>query len=92
VLSQVTEDYPTIILSDISPQDIKSIIEFIYHGEIRVPVENISSLLEAAQSLKISGLVDVSIKLLLVNYIFVTDFGIYKFICKFIIVACIFNR
>ncbi|XP_012523386.1 uncharacterized protein LOC105829233 [Monomorium pharaonis] len=59
VLSQVTEDCPTIILSDISPQDIKSIIEFIYHGEIRVPVENISSLLEAARSLKISGLIDI---------------------------------
>lgn len=71
MLSQVTEDYPTIILSDISSQDIKSIIEFIYHGEIRVPVENISSLLEAARSLKISGLVDVSVKLLfVVNYIF----------------------
>ncbi|XP_018315099.1 uncharacterized protein [Mycetomoellerius zeteki] len=59
VLSQVTEDYPTIILSDISPQDIKLIIEFIYHGEIRVPVENINSLLEAARSLKISGLINI---------------------------------
>lgn len=63
MLSQVTEDYPTIILSDISPQDIKLIIEFIYHGEIRVPVENINSLLEAARSLKISGLINVSFKL-----------------------------
>ncbi|CAL1675979.1 unnamed protein product [Lasius platythorax] len=60
VLSQVTEDCPTIILSDISPQDIKSIIEFIYHGEVRIPVDNINSLLEAAQSLKISGLVDIN--------------------------------
>jgi len=64
IFSQVTEDYSTIILSDISPQDIKSIIEFIYHGEVRVPVEDISSLLEAARSLKISGLVDVSVTLL----------------------------
>ena len=64
MLSQVTEDYPTIILSDISPQDIKSIIEFVYHGEICVPVENISSLLEAARSLKINGLINVSIKLI----------------------------
>nr|XP_012217483.1 PREDICTED: uncharacterized protein LOC105669223 isoform X1 [Linepithema humile] len=59
VLSQVTEDYPTIILSDISPEDIKLIIEFIYHGEVRVPVENINNLLEAARSLKISGLVNI---------------------------------
>ncbi|XP_014477716.1 PREDICTED: uncharacterized protein LOC106746060 isoform X2 [Dinoponera quadriceps] len=60
VLSQVTEDNPTIILSDISPQDIKSIIEFAYHGEVRVPVENISNLLETARSLKISGLIDIN--------------------------------
>ncbi|XP_072753644.1 uncharacterized protein [Anoplolepis gracilipes] len=58
VLSQVTEDNPTIILSDISPQDIKSIIEFIYCGKVQIPVDNINSLLEAAQSLKISGLID----------------------------------
>lgn len=70
VLSQVTEDNPTIILSDISAEDIKSIVEFIYRGEVRIPVDNIKSLLEAAQSLKISGLVDVSMKLLLfsINY------------------------
>lgn len=58
----MTEDHPTIILTDVSLQDIKSIIEFAYHGEIRIPVENISSLLEAARSLKISGLIEVSIK------------------------------
>lgn len=66
MLSQVTEDYPTIILSDISPQDIKLIIEFMYHGEIRVPVENINTLLEVARSLKISGLIDVSVSLFIV--------------------------
>ncbi|RLU17015.1 hypothetical protein DMN91_011084 [Ooceraea biroi] len=59
LLSQVTEDYSTIILSDISPRDIQSIIQFMYHGEVRVPVEDISSLLEAARLLKISGLIDI---------------------------------
>ncbi|EFN80703.1 Protein bric-a-brac 1 [Harpegnathos saltator] len=59
VLSQVTEEHPTIILSDVSLQDIKSIVEFAYHGEVRVPVENISSLLDTARSLKISGLIDI---------------------------------
>ncbi|XP_076760561.1 uncharacterized protein LOC143429059 [Xylocopa sonorina] len=59
ILSQVNEDHPTIILSDISAQDIKSIIEFTYHGEVRVPVENISSLLDAARSLKICGLIEI---------------------------------
>ncbi|XP_043586572.1 uncharacterized protein LOC122569498 isoform X2 [Bombus pyrosoma] len=59
ILSQVNEDHPTIILSDISAQDIKSIIEFTYHGEVRVPVENISTLLDAARSLKICGLIEI---------------------------------
>ncbi|XP_032689081.1 uncharacterized protein LOC116852641 [Odontomachus brunneus] len=59
IFSQVTDDHPTIILSDVSPQDLKSIIEFAYHGEIRIPVENISSLLDAARSLKISGLIEI---------------------------------
>ncbi|XP_014609142.1 PREDICTED: uncharacterized protein LOC106789457 isoform X2 [Polistes canadensis] len=59
VLSQVNEDHPTIILSDISAQDIKSIIEFTYHGEVRIPVENINSLLDAARSLRICGLNEI---------------------------------
>ncbi|XP_012150886.1 uncharacterized protein LOC100876849 isoform X2 [Megachile rotundata] len=59
ILSQVNEDHPTIILSDISAQDIKSIVEFTYHGEVRVPVDNISSLLDAARSLKICGLIEI---------------------------------
>ncbi|XP_047345726.1 uncharacterized protein LOC124947510 isoform X1 [Vespa velutina] len=59
VLSQVNEDHPTIILSDISAQDIKSIIEFTYHGEVRIPVENINSVLDAARSLKICGLIEI---------------------------------
>nr|XP_033328284.1 uncharacterized protein LOC117221433 [Megalopta genalis] len=60
VLSQVNEDHPTIILSDVSAQDIRSIVEFIYHGEVRVAVENISSLLDAARSLKICGLIEIN--------------------------------
>ncbi|XP_066597084.1 uncharacterized protein [Prorops nasuta] len=59
VLSQVNDDHPTIILSDISAQDVRSIIEFTYHGEVRIPVENISSLLDAARSLKICGLIEI---------------------------------
>ena len=59
VLSQATEDHPTIILSDISAQDVRSIVEFSYHGEVRIPVDNISDLLEAAHSLKICGLMEV---------------------------------
>lgn len=59
----MTEDHPTIILSDVSPQDVRSIIEFAYNGEIQIPMENIDNLLEVARSLKINGLIDVSIRL-----------------------------
>ncbi|XP_012279259.1 uncharacterized protein LOC105699101 [Orussus abietinus] len=59
VLSQATEDHPTIIISDISARDIRSIVEFTYHGEVRIPVENIGNLLDAAHSLKICGLMEI---------------------------------
>lgn len=61
LLTQVNEDHPTVILCDISAEDIKAIIEFIYRGEVRVPVQNIGSLLKAARSLKIYGLIEVCI-------------------------------
>ncbi|XP_034951208.1 uncharacterized protein [Chelonus insularis] len=59
ILSETPEDHPTIIISDISPQDMKSIVEFSYRGEVRIPVENINSLLEAAHLLKICGLMEI---------------------------------
>ncbi|XP_012259404.2 uncharacterized protein LOC105687991 [Athalia rosae] len=59
LLNQVHEDSPTIILSDIAAQDIRCIIDFMYNGEVSIPVENISSLLEAAHFLKIRGLMEI---------------------------------
>ncbi|KAK0075165.1 hypothetical protein PV325_007282 [Microctonus aethiopoides] len=59
VLSESTEDHPTIIISDISPEDMRSIVEFSYHGEVKIPVESISHLLDAAHSLKICGLMEI---------------------------------
>lgn len=60
-MSETKEDHPTIIISDISAEDVRSIVEFSYQGEVRIPVENISNLLDAAQLLRISGLMEVSI-------------------------------
>lgn len=62
ILNQVHEDSPTIILSEISARDVQFIVDFIYNGEVSVPVENIGSLLEAAHSLKIRGLMEVKRK------------------------------
>lgn len=54
------EENPVIILSEMNPQIIKLIVEYCYHGEVRVPTESINTLLEAAHLLKIVGLMDVS--------------------------------
>uniref|UniRef100_A0A0C9QY18 Bab1_0 protein n=1 Tax=Fopius arisanus TaxID=64838 RepID=A0A0C9QY18_9HYME len=59
ILSETMEDHPIIIISDISANDVRSIVEFSYHGEVRIPVENISNLLEAAQLLRINGLMEI---------------------------------
>ncbi|XP_058800883.1 uncharacterized protein LOC131669773 isoform X2 [Phymastichus coffea] len=57
--SQVSDDHITVILDDIDPKDVRSIVEFIYNGEVRTPVENINNFLAAAQTLKIQGLMEV---------------------------------
>ncbi|XP_063987142.1 uncharacterized protein LOC135167656 isoform X1 [Diachasmimorpha longicaudata] len=59
ILSETSEDHPTIIISDIAADDVRSIVEFSYQGEVRIPVENITNLLDAAQLLKISGLMEI---------------------------------
>ncbi|XP_015116104.1 uncharacterized protein LOC107040504 [Diachasma alloeum] len=59
ILSETKEDHPTIIISDISADDVRSIVEFSYQGEVRIPVDNITNLLDAAQLLKISGLMEI---------------------------------
>ena len=59
-MSPVQEEHSVIIFDDMSPQIIRLIVDYTYHGEIRVPAENISVLLETAQALKIVGLMDVS--------------------------------
>ncbi|XP_015514497.1 protein abrupt isoform X1 [Neodiprion pinetum] len=59
ILNQVNEDSPTIILSDVSANDVRSIVDFIYNGEVSIPVDNIGSLLDTAHSLKIRGLMEI---------------------------------
>nr|XP_018908349.1 PREDICTED: uncharacterized protein LOC109037934 isoform X1 [Bemisia tabaci] len=51
---------PILLLHDISSSDMKSILDFIYRGELNVASHRTSSLLRAANSLQISGLMEVS--------------------------------
>lgn len=51
---------PIVVLDGPHPQDVGSLIHFIYHGEVNVDQENLASLLRTAESLKIKGLAEVS--------------------------------
>ncbi|XP_068230207.1 longitudinals lacking protein, isoforms H/M/V-like isoform X2 [Palaemon carinicauda] len=51
---------PIVVLDGPHPQDVASLIQFIYHGEVNVDQENLASLLRTAESLKIKGLAEVS--------------------------------
>lgn len=51
---------PIVVLDGPHPQDVASLIHFIYHGEVNVDQENLTSLLRTAESLKIKGLAEVS--------------------------------
>ncbi|XP_054156525.1 protein tramtrack, alpha isoform-like [Oppia nitens] len=51
--------HPIVILKDVIFADLKSIIDFIYTGEVNVPQDQLSSLLKTAETLCIKGLTDV---------------------------------
>lgn len=61
ILSPFDHDFQPIIISlpDVSSSDVKSILEFIYVGEIRLENVNITSVLKTAEDLKIEALIDV---------------------------------
>lgn len=51
-----TFHYPAIVLREIPIDDLKTIIDFIYDGEISVPRSRVSSLLRCANYLQIEGM------------------------------------
>lgn len=52
--------YPIIIIRDMPFQDLKYIVEFMYHGEVTIPHEHLNSVLRSAEALKVKGLADVN--------------------------------
>lgn len=48
-----------VVVSGICGDDIRSILEFVYRGEISVKADRFSSVLKAAEALKIRGLMEV---------------------------------
>ena len=52
--------YPIIIIQHMSFQDLKYIVEFMYHGEVTIPQEHLTSVLKSAELLKVKGLADMN--------------------------------
>lgn len=52
--------HPIVIMKDIKWPELKSVVEFMYKGEINVCQDQIGPLLKVAESLKIRGLTDVN--------------------------------
>ena len=53
------KDINEIYLENVKYQEIESIIEFLYKGEVKVPENRLSQFIGAAQDLKITGLLDL---------------------------------
>ncbi|KDR15924.1 modifier of mdg4-like isoform X2 [Zootermopsis nevadensis] len=60
ILTNTEDSHPYIILSEMSSDDVRSIVEFIYRGELNVGADHFSSVLKIAEVLQIRGLMEVS--------------------------------
>ncbi|XP_076335880.1 uncharacterized protein LOC143239029 isoform X2 [Tachypleus tridentatus] len=54
--------HPIVIMKDMNYKDLKAIIDFMYHGQVNVSQDQLSTLLKTAQSLKVKGLAEVEDK------------------------------
>ncbi|KAJ8686490.1 hypothetical protein QAD02_022284 [Eretmocerus hayati] len=52
--------HPIVILRDVASADMESLLRFMYHGEVHVGQEQLSSFLKTAQMLQVRGLADVN--------------------------------
>ncbi|KAG1687792.1 Protein bric-a-brac 2 [Nymphon striatum] len=52
--------HPVIILKDMTFNDVKAILQFMYKGEVNVSQDQLSALLKTAEALKIKGLAEVT--------------------------------
>lgn len=54
------ENHPIVILKDITFADMKSLLDFMYRGEVSVDQERLTAFLRVAESLRIKGLTEVN--------------------------------
>lgn len=58
MLSQHQEKHPILILKDIKFQELKSMLDYMYRGEVNISQEELGTFLKAAESLQIKGLTE----------------------------------
>lgn len=60
-MSEAKEDHPTIIISGVSADDVRLIVEYCYSGQLPILPDGFDSLSEAATLFQINGLMTVSL-------------------------------
>lgn len=53
--------HPIVVLKDVAYQDLRSVIDFMYHGEVNVTPQQLRSVLKTAETLNIKGLADMPV-------------------------------
>ncbi|XP_069673620.1 uncharacterized protein [Periplaneta americana] len=59
ILSRYEDQNPIIILKDVRYDDMSALLQFMYNGEVNIEQNQLSSLLETADMLKVKGLSDI---------------------------------
>jgi hypothetical protein len=54
------DEHPIVILKDVKFGELRTLLEFMYKGEVSVEYEQLSTLLHTAETLRVKGLVDMS--------------------------------
>nr|XP_018907201.1 PREDICTED: uncharacterized protein LOC109037149 isoform X1 [Bemisia tabaci]XP_018907202.1 PREDICTED: uncharacterized protein LOC109037149 isoform X1 [Bemisia tabaci] len=60
LLSQHYEKHPIVILKDVKFQELKSMMDYMYRGEVNITQDQLATFLKAAESLQIKGLSESS--------------------------------
>ena len=50
--------HPIVILRDVSPDDLQSLLAFMYNGEVRIEEDRLKNFLRTAEMLQVQGLAD----------------------------------
>nr|CAG4639119.1 EOG090X04OZ [Daphnia magna] len=58
LLSQQTEKHAVVFLKDVAFSDLKSLVDFMYRGEVNISQYQLESFLQTAEALQIKGLAD----------------------------------